>query len=146
MSLPEAKTWLHYRSCKPLRTLINAPQFTTWMKYYCQVPLFQTGKKCNRPQCAANMDMYEDHLLHRERDTHGIRRDEAEVRLLQAELKKAGGGHPVLEPRPVGRHNECPDISALGSHGGSDIIISHPLSPAQIRDRSKNPLTLLKNA
>ena len=32
MSLPEAKTWLHCRPCKPLRTLINAPQLTTWMK------------------------------------------------------------------------------------------------------------------
>ena len=29
MSLPEAKTWLHCRPCKPLRTLINASQFTT---------------------------------------------------------------------------------------------------------------------
>ena len=58
MSLPEAKTWLHCRACKPLRTLLNAPQFTTWMKCCCPVPLFQTGTKCNRPQCAAIMDIY----------------------------------------------------------------------------------------
>ena len=56
MSLPEAKTWLHCRPCKPLRTLIIARQFTTWMKYY--FPLFQTRTKCNRPQCAAIMDIY----------------------------------------------------------------------------------------
>ena len=40
---------LHAWPCNWLRTLINAPQFTTWMKYYCQVPLFQSGTKCNRP-------------------------------------------------------------------------------------------------
>ena len=57
------ENWLHCRPYKPLRTLINAPQFTTWMKYYCQVSLFQTGTKCNRPQCAAIMDICEDHLL-----------------------------------------------------------------------------------
>ena len=57
MSLPVAKTWLHCRPCKPLLTLINAPQFTPWMKYYCQVSLFQIGTKYNRPQCAAIMDM-----------------------------------------------------------------------------------------
>ena len=51
-----------------------------------------------------------------------------------ADLKKAAR-HPVPEPRPFGRHRECPDISALGSHGGSDmfdITICHPLSPASM--------------
>ena len=52
LTLTEGKTWLHCRPCKPIRTLIRAPQFTTWMKYYDQVPLFQTGTKCNHPQCA----------------------------------------------------------------------------------------------
>ena len=133
MSLPEAKTWLHCRPCKPLRTLINTPQFTTWMKYYCQVPLFQTGTKYNRPQCPAIMDMYGDHLLHCERANHRIRRHHAQVRLLQYDLKKAVR-NPVLEPRPFGRHKERPDISALGSHGGSDVFditICHPLSPVE---------------
>ena len=64
MSLPEAKTWLHCGPCKPFRTLIDTPQFTTWMMYYCQVSLFQSRTKCNRPQCAAIMDIYGDHLLH----------------------------------------------------------------------------------
>ena len=45
VSLAEVKTWLHCRPCKPLRTPINAPQFTPWMKYYCKVPLFQTETK-----------------------------------------------------------------------------------------------------
>ena len=56
---------------------------------------------------------------------------------------------PVPEPRPFGRHKECPDISALRSHGGSDmfdITICHLLSPARIRDGLEDPLTLLKNA
>ena len=130
MSLPEAKTWLHCRPCKSLRTLINAPQFTTWMKHYCQVPLFQTGTKCNRTQCAAIIDIYGDHLLHCERGTHRIRRHDAQVRLLQADLNKAAR-HPVLKPRPFRRQKERPDISALGSHGGSDkfdiTIASHSL-------------------
>ena len=118
------------------------------MKYYCQIPLFQTGTKSNSPWCTAIMDIYGDHLLHCGRGTHGIRRHDAQVRLLQADLKKAAR-HPVLEPRPFGRHKERPDISALGSRGGSDmfdITICRPLSPARIRDGLGNPLTLLKNA
>ena len=82
------------------------------------------------------------------RGTHGIRRHDARLRLLQADLKKAAR-HPVLEPRPFGRHKERPDISVLGSHGGSDmfdITICHPLSPPRIRDGLENPLTPLKNS
>ena len=118
------------------------------MKSYSQVPLFQTGTKCNRPQCAAIIDVYGDHPLHCERGTHRIRRYGAQVRLLKADLEKAAR-HPVLEPRPFGRHTERPDISALGSHRGSDMFdttICHPLSPARIRDGLENPLTLVKNA
>ena len=92
--------------------------------------------------------IYGDHLLQCERGTHRIRRHNAQVRLLQANLKKVVR-HPVLEPRPFGRHKERPDISALGSNRGSDmfdITICHPLSPARIRDGFENPLTLLKNA
>ena len=119
-----------------------------YMKYYYQVPLFHTGTKCNRPLCAAIMDIYGDHLLHCGRGTHRIRRHDAQVRLLQADLKKAAR-HPVLEPRPFGRHKETPDTSAIGSHRGSDmfdITLCHPLCPARIRDGLENPLTLLKNA
>ena len=57
--------------------------------------------------------------------------DTMQVRPLQADLKK-GARHPILELRPLGRHNECSDISALGSHGETDmfdITICHPLSP-----------------
>ena len=48
-----------------------------------------------------------------------------------------------------GRHKECPDISALGSHDGSDIFditFCHPLSPARVRDGVENALNLLKKA
>ena len=131
MSLPEAKTW-NAGHVRRFELFINAPQFTTWIKYYCQVPLFQTGTKCNRPQCAATMDIYGDHLLQCERGTHRIRRHDAQIRLLQAGLKKTAR-HPVLEPQPFGRQKERPDISALGSHGDSDmfdITICHPLSQA----------------
>ena len=86
--------------------------------------------------------------MHSERGEHRIRRHDAHVRLLQADLKKAVR-HPVLEPRSFGRHKERPDISALGSHGSADmfdITICHPLSPARIRHGLENPLTLLKNA
>ena len=72
------------------------------MKYYYQVPLFQTGTKCNGPQCAAIMDIYGGHLLHCERGTRRIRRHDAQVRLLQAD----------------------------GGLGVFDITIRHPLSPA----------------
>ena len=118
------------------------------MKYNCQVPLFQTGTKYNRPQFAANMDISGDHLLHCESGTHRIRRHDAQVRLLHADLKKAAW-HLVLELRPFRRPKERPDIFALGSHGGSnmfDTTICHPLSPARIRDGFENPLTLLMNA
>ena len=41
--------------------------------------------------------------MHCERGTHRIRRHDAQVRILQADLEKVAR-HPVLEPRPVGRH------------------------------------------
>ena len=55
----------------------------------------------------------------------------------------------VLEPWPFRRHKDRPNISAIGSHRGSDmfnIAICHPLSPAQIRDGMDNGLSLLKTA
>ena len=94
------------------------------------------------------MDIYANHLLHRKGATHRVRRHDAQVLLLQADLKKAAR-HPVIESRPFGLHKERPDISAIGSRGDSDMFrinICHPLSPTQIRDGLENPLTLLKNA
>ena len=44
---------------------------------------------------------------------------------------------------------ERPDISAISSHGGSDlfdITFCHPLTPARIRDSVQNPLGILKAA
>ena len=67
MTLPEAKSWVQCRPSKTLRTLIKLHNFTTWMKYYCQVPLFQSGTKCPPVQCDSVMDIYGDHLLHFER-------------------------------------------------------------------------------
>ena len=58
MTLPEAKTWVQCRPSKTLRTLIKPQHFTSWMKYYCRVPLFQSGSKCPRVQCDAIMDIY----------------------------------------------------------------------------------------
>ena len=90
------------------------------------------GARSKGPQCAAIMDILGDNLLHCDRDTQRIRRHEAQVRLLEADLIKSAR-HPVLEPRPFGRHKELPNISPLDSHGGSDtfdIIICHPSSPA----------------
>ena len=92
------------------------------------------------------MDTYGDHLLHCESGIHRIRRHDAQVRLLEAALIKAAR-HPVVQPRPFGHHRKLPDISALGSHGGSnmfDITFCHPLSPARVRDGMENALNLLK--
>ena len=64
----------------------------------------------------------------------------------EADLIKSAR-HPVLEPRPFERHKERLDISALSSHGGSDmfdITICHPLPPAQIRDGMENALVVRK--
>ena len=94
------------------------------------------------------MDIYGDHLLHCGRGIHRIRRHDAQVRLLEADLIRAAR-HPVVEPRPFGRRKERPDISALGSQDGSDmfdIAFWHPLSPARVRDGMENALNLLKKA
>ena len=94
------------------------------------------------------MDTNGDHLRHCERGIHRIRRHDAQVRLLEADLIYAAR-HPVVQPCPFGRHNERPHISALGSHGGSDmfdITFCHPLSPARVRDGMENALNLLKEA
>ena len=68
--------------------------------------------------------------------------------LLEADLIKVVR-HSVFAPVPFGRHKERPDISALGSHGGSvmfDITFFHSLSPARVRDGIENTLNLLKTA
>ena len=72
-------------------------------------------------RCDANMDIYVDHLHPCERGIQKIRRHDAEVRLLEADLIKAAR-HPVVQPRLFGRRKERPDISAPGSHGGSDMF------------------------
>ena len=92
------------------------------------------------------MDIYGDYLLHCEIRTHRIARHDEQVRLLVGDLSKAAR-HPVLKPRPVGRHRERPDIRAISSHGGSDlfdITFCHPLTPARIRDSVQTPLRILK--
>ena len=145
MTLPDAKTWVQRRPSKILRTLIKSQHFTTWMKYYSHVPLFQSGSKCPRDQCDAIMDIHCANLLHYERGFHRIRRHDAQVRLLEADLIKAAR-HSLIEPRPFGRHKERPDISALGSRGGSDmfdITFYDPLSPARVRDAMENEMNLL---
>ena len=99
-------------------------------------------------QCDAIMDIYGDHLLHCDRVIQQIRRHAAQVRLLEADLIKAAR-HPVVEPRPFGRHQERPEISALGSHGGSnmfDITFCDPLSPARVREGMENAKNLLMKA
>ena len=103
-------------------------------QYFCQVLPFQPGARCARPQCAAVLDIYGDHLLYCERGSHRIRRHDAQVRLLAGDLAKAAQ-HPIVEERPLGRHRERPDIRALGRTGGTDLFdvtICHPLSQARI--------------
>ena len=119
-----------------------------WLQYFCQVPLFQPGSRCARPQCLAVMDVYGDHLLHCERGTHKIARHDEQVRLLVGDLSKAAL-YPILEPRPRGPHRERPDIRAIGSYGGfelPDITFCHPLTPARIRGSVQNPLGIVKAA
>ena len=68
--------------------------------------------------------------------------------ILEADLITAAR-HSVVEPRPFGRHKERPDISALGSYGGSDmfgITFCHPISPARVRNGMENALNLVKKA
>ena len=103
---------------------------------------------CTRPQCAAVLDIYGDHLFYCERGSHKIRRHDAQVRLLAWDLAKAAR-HPTVNERSLGRHRERPDTCALGRTGGTDLFdvtISHPLSQARIRGAMHNPLNLLKKA
>ena len=112
MKLPEAKTWIQCRPSETLKTSIPHYHFRVWLQYFCQVPLFQPGSRCARPHCAALVDVYGDHLLHCERGTHRIARHDEQVRLLVGDLSKAAR-HPVVEPRPLGRHRERADIRAI---------------------------------
>ena len=95
------------------------------------------------------MDIYGDHLLFCERRPHGVRRNNAQVRLLARDLAKAAR-HPVVDERPLGRVPGKDLISAcLGVACGTELFddtICHPLSPARIRDVVENPLNLLKAA
>ena len=110
--------------------------------------LVQPGARCTRPQYAAVLDIYGDHLLYCEGGSHRIRRHDAQVRLLAGDLAKAAR-HPIVEEMPLGRHRERPGIRALGRTGGTDLFdvtICHPLSQARIRDAVQNPLNILKAA
>ena len=148
MKLPEVKTWAKCSPSTAYATYIAHHDFKVWLKYYCQVPLFQPGTKCRRPQCAFVMEKYWDHVLYCERGPHRFRRHDAQVKLLARDLAKAAR-HPVVEERPVGRHRERSDIRAPGRSGGTelyDVTICHRLSQARIRDSFENPLNLLKAA
>ena len=146
LKLPEAKIWIQCRPSEILKTSIPHHHFKVWLQYFCQVPLFQPGSRCARPQCAAVMDVYGDHLHHCERGTRRITRHDEQVRVRDLSM---AARHHDLEPRPLGRHRERPDIRAISSHGGSDlfgITFCHPLTPAKIRDSVQNPLSILKAA
>ena len=57
--------------------------------------------------------------------------------------------HPVVEPGPFGRHKERPDITALGRHGGPDMLditFCHPRSPDRVRDGMENAINMFKKA
>ena len=146
MILPEAKTRIQCRPSETLKKFIPHHHIRVWLQYSCQVSLFHPGSKFVWAQLAALMDFYGDHLLHCERGTHRTARHDEQVRLLVGNPSKAAR-HPVLEPRPLGRHRERPDIRAISSHGGSDLFVvtfCHPLSPARIWDSVQNPLSILK--
>ena len=64
IKLPEAKTWVNCRPSSGYATYIPTHHFKVWLQYFCQVPLFQPGPRCTRPQCAAALDIYGDHLLY----------------------------------------------------------------------------------
>ena len=136
MKLREAKTWANWIPSTAYATYIPHHHFKVWLQYYCRVPLFQPGTRCQRPQCAAFMDTYGDHLLYCERVPHRIWRHDAHVKLLARELAKAAR-HLVVEERPLGSHRERPDLRAFWRSGGTELFgvtICHPLSQAQIRD------------
>ena len=97
--------WRLQFATKPL-SLIKPQHFATSMKYYSQVPLFQSGSKCTRVQCDAIMDIYGGHLLRYERGMHKMKPHDAQVRLLEADLIKAAR-HPAVEPRPFRSHASC---------------------------------------
>ena len=61
MKLPEARTWADCSPSTGYATYIPHHHFKVWFQYYCQVPLFQPGTRCQGPQCAAVMDTYGDH-------------------------------------------------------------------------------------
>ena len=148
MKLPEAKTWVNSRPSAGYATYIPTNHFRVWLKYFCQVPLFQPGARCTRPECAAILDIYGDHLLYCERGSHRIRSYDAQVRILAGDPAKPAR-HPIVEERPLGSHRERPDSRALGRKGGTglfDVTICHLFSQARIRDAVENPLNILKAA
>ena len=140
MKLPEVKAWIQCRPSETLKTSIPHHHIRIWLQYFCQVPLFQTGSKRAPPQCATDIDVYGDHLLHFERGTHRMARHDEQVWILVGDPPKSAR-HPVLETRPLGRHREKPDIRDIGGHGSSDffgITFCHPVTPARIRFRTKS--------
>ena len=106
------------------------------------------GARCARPQCAAVLDIYADHLFYCERGSHRIRRHDAQVQLLAWDLAKAARD-PIVEGWPRGRHREGSHFRAFGRTGGTDLFvvtICHPLSKARFRAAVRNPLNILKAA
>ena len=122
-------------NCRPSSgygTCIPNHHFKVWLQHFCQLPLFEPGAWCTRPQCALVLDIYLYDLLYCERGSHSIRRQDAQVRLLAGNLAIAAR-HPIVEERPLGRHTERPDIHALGGTGGTDLFdvtICHPTGQA----------------
>ena len=148
MTLPKAKTWVNCTPSSGYVTNIPNHNFKVWLQYFCQVPFFQPGARCTRPQCVAVLDIYGDHLLYYESGSHRIKRRDAQVHILPRDLAKAAR-HPIVEKRPVRRERERPDIRALSRTGGMDLFddtICHSLSQARIRDAVQNPLNILRAA
>ena len=148
--IPGAKDWLRCLPSPGLGTYIHHTAFTSWFGYYARAPK-QIGGACPRRHCKQQIDKYGDHLLACGSGLHHslsprVRRHDQLVRQLAALLQRAHRS-PIVEPRcnRVTTTNSRPDIRALGTSGGEDLIdvsVHHVLAPSQVHSF---PASLLRD-
>ena len=112
---------------------------TTFRRRYIQTPLLENkGHSLQH----SSMDTYGEHLFYCERIPNRIWLNDEHVKQLTRDLAKSAR-HPVVEQRPVERLREKPDIRVHGRSGRKkfvDVMTSHLLRQARIRNVSKNPM------
>lgn len=136
------------RGCTRLHTHIRSKDFSAWLQFFWQTPLFAPESSCPMPGYPEIPDIHGDQWLHCRYERQRNTRHNSQVALLGNDLAWAAR-RPFIESRVYHQHRTRPYIRAMGAAGDTDyfdVSFVNPPAPSHSRVRTFNPLTSLNPA